>query len=620
MGPRPLCTVLSLFALGIWLADRSGGRAPGFRVGLVVACVALLWVLWRSRRGFPGPLRRLAVLLLACACVLCGALRFQAVVSTATGLAEAGRPLRVEGFPRALSSGHWALDLPRGGTVLVSRYDAPAWSERRLAVLWGRLRPDRALGFPGAPDFALQLRRRGISGWLRPGAWTPGEATRWRPFPGVRRVVLGAFSCGLRPATRQLLAALLLGQRRGLASHRVEAFRRAGMYHLLVVSGLHVSALVLAVSWLPLRLGWRRLAWLLAVGAALGMCALVDGQVSATRAALTCCCSLSLRRAGWVPDGLSVLSLVALCLLAASPGELFAPGFQLSFAAVGGLLLSARERLPRWLRNLSGGPGRLLAGALRIALTSGRVALATAPLLLFHFGSLSLVGVLSNIVAVPLAGLLLGSALLILPVALLFGGPPAPAVWLLELLTEGLAWLAEVCAALPGAELRVAPPSALWALCALLAAARFLTAPRCRWAWLALLACAGWLALSRPPAGLTVYSLRTGELSAVVVAEGGAARALGGPPWALRRFLASQGLAGEAHAALGPGRLETSAGPLLVGEGSLRLPGCAWDWERATGVHRWRLEGGCWTRERWGPVEGRAKLSAGDRDGSDDRR
>jgi len=120
------------------------------------------------------------------------------------------------------------------------------------------------------------------------------------------------------------------------------------------------------------------------------------------------------------------LSLAALVLLVFCPAQLFTVGFQLSFAAVLGLLWTA-ETFDRpwqaWLANtLPPHPLRRIVAALGSALiaTTG-ASLATAPLVLLHFGQTPLLGVVANLWVVPVVSYLLlplaASALLVLPLA-----------------------------------------------------------------------------------------------------------------------------------------------------------------------------------------------------------
>src|SRR5690606_26997199 len=83
-----------------------------------------------------------------------------------------------------------------------------------------------------------------------PGRWSPQRAlARWRHERLARLYRV------LSPEPAGLLAALLFGERAGLDAGIDDAFRRAGISHLLTVSGLHVGLVAATVHRLALRLG-----------------------------------------------------------------------------------------------------------------------------------------------------------------------------------------------------------------------------------------------------------------------------------------------------------------------------------------------------------------------------
>ena len=207
-----------------------------------------------------------------------------------------------------------------------------------------------------------------------------------------------------------------------------ESLRRAGVIHIAVVSGTQISLLFLAVYTLG-RTRRRPTAGsmsplprpglvLLAAGLALIYVALVGGGESTVRAALMallvalgfllCQVPAVADRHPLQHDYFSALAAAGLLLLLVSPASLLVPGAQLSFAAVAGLIylvprlgsLTPAWRPWRWL----------VAGSLAPQL-------AVAPLLSWHFGAIPIAGLAANVVAVPLAGLLLAGGLAALAAA-----------------------------------------------------------------------------------------------------------------------------------------------------------------------------------------------------------
>ena len=131
-----------------------------------------------------------------------------------------------------------------------------------------------------------------------------------------------------------VLKAVLLGERSSLDSDTIEDFRRSGLYHLLVIAGLHVGLLVLLaeLGLRVLRLGeYTRSAFVLAF--LLGYASLVEQRAPTLRASLMIIAFLLARLLYRRHVALNAIGLAALLLLLARPPWLFESGFQLSFCA-----------------------------------------------------------------------------------------------------------------------------------------------------------------------------------------------------------------------------------------------------------------------------------------------
>ena len=150
------------------------------------------------------------------------------------------------------------------------------------------------------------------------------------------------------PRTAGLVKALLLGNRHFLDARAAEAFRAAGTFHLLVISGLHIGFLAGVlfgiISWYTRRPLGRALGTLIPLW---GYALMVGGQPPVWRATVMVTAlvlaSLLFRHAP-VANSLGVAALV---LLAVNPRQLFSPSFQLSFAAAGSLALLVIPLLAR---------------------------------------------------------------------------------------------------------------------------------------------------------------------------------------------------------------------------------------------------------------------------------
>ncbi len=226
--------------------------------------------------------------------------------------------------------------------------------------------------------------------------------------------------------TAGVLAALTVGDQAAIERDDWELFRTTGIAHLVSISGVHVTMF----AWLAAAVAgwaWRRSPWLmhrvpaptagrwLGLAAATAYALLAGWGVPAQRTVLMLAAAVALRSAGWRWPWALVLLAAAVVVTAVDPWALLQPGFWLSFTAVA--LLMASDPASGTAPDAPGARG-LLAGHLRAQAVA---TLGLAPLSLVFFQQFSLVGVLANLVAIPLV------TLLITPLALL--GMLVPGLW-----------------------------------------------------------------------------------------------------------------------------------------------------------------------------------------------
>lgn len=219
-----------------------------------------------------------------------------------------------------------------------------------------------------------------------------------------------------------LAESLLLGDRRQLNADQRDAFSEAGAMHVLAVSGLHVGIIAGIAVWL-LTLGgllvirWehyrlRRLQRLLAVGLIWGYAFLTGMSVSVMRSALM----FSIVPMGNLkkrsPINYNRLATAALIILVINPSAIESPSFLLSFSAV----LAIMYFMPRWQELLpiwkpkqkwKKGLKKIYDYSADLILMSVAAQLGTLPFTLLFFGQSSNYFLLTNILVLPLAGLLL---------------------------------------------------------------------------------------------------------------------------------------------------------------------------------------------------------------------
>jgi competence protein ComEC len=216
----------------------------------------------------------------------------------------------------------------------------------------------------------------------------------------VRERAEEAIGRGMPPREAELARGFVLGQDDEIDDRTVEDFRRSGLSHLLAVSGQNVMLLallaspVLAAFGIPLR---ARLVWILGLIAV--YVPLAGAGPSIQRAGVMGVLGVLAMLAGRRASRFYALAVAAVVTLAVDPGIAADVGWQLSFAAVVGILLLAaplREAIVE--RVGSGGWRHALAegAAVTVAAT-----LATAPLIAFHFEAVSTTTLAANLLALP---------------------------------------------------------------------------------------------------------------------------------------------------------------------------------------------------------------------------
>ena len=352
--------------------------------------------------------------------------------------------------------------------------DAPLpWAEGDRLRLTARIGRPRSFRNPSAFDYAIYLEARGIrlTGSVKSALLVERieRGGRWRrALPALRRAAVGriAAACGPeRAATGAFLAALLAGERESLPADLEDVLQRAGVFHIIALSGFNVALLLGACSalLLPLMLGGsaRRVLLLLGVLAYWGA---VRPSGSIARASLMALLVLAGGILGRRVTVLGSLGVASLLLLLFRPAWLQDAGFQLSFAATFGLLAGTRTspRTPAPGAGLARTGLRSIAQSARASWTAF---LACAPFSACHFHALTAAALPANLVAVPIAAvsLFLAAAIALLPPAA-HGMAAALASFALRLLRL-LSTSASFFAGLPGAFWYVVPPSA-WLLAA----------------------------------------------------------------------------------------------------------------------------------------------------------
>jgi competence protein ComEC len=283
--------------------------------------------------------------------------------------------------------------------AIVRLGDAP--DGRGLADAGVRHAPERCagrirlrLGAGAIPSGATLV----VVGQHQPGAALRVERYRVlgvRPAPRFRiRDAVARRIASLYGPRAPIVDALVLGRRGDIDPELRAEFVAAGLAHLLAISGLHVGIIAAWIAVLGRTLGLGpRAAWLSAAGA-WGYVLLLGFPAPATRAATFVAIGAVARGRQRHPRSGAVLAVAVLVVLAVDPNAASQAGAWLSVAAVWGTAEAGAV-----LRRM-----RRPHPAVRLLAASVGAVLATAPITARVFGQVSLAGVVTNLVAVPIAG------------------------------------------------------------------------------------------------------------------------------------------------------------------------------------------------------------------------
>jgi competence protein ComEC len=202
---------------------------------------------------------------------------------------------------------------------------------------------------PGAPDFDELLEHRGqdATGWVKSPLLIErlGEGKRsWilSNLYYVRSRALTVILRHLKQPTSGILAAALLGNRYFLSRDTAETFRTGGTFHLLVISGLHITMIAIVALRLARYLSHSRLVqYSLVISLMWAYALMVGAQPAVMRSVVMLSVALIGRFIFRVSAGANMLATSAIILLAWQPRDIFNPGFQLSFLTVSMIVLFA---------------------------------------------------------------------------------------------------------------------------------------------------------------------------------------------------------------------------------------------------------------------------------------
>ncbi len=391
---------------------------------------------------------------------------------------------------------------------------------------------------PGVYDARAAAARRGIDARvvvpdgrgvvvLRHGDGPAAAVAR------ARTAVAAALDDAFTPDDAGLLRSLCLGDRGALAPDDRRRFREAGAAHILAISGSHVALLTATMLWMLRRARIPpRLAALVVIVGTLLLVPFTGSAPPVVRSAAGFVLFLGGRLLGREPTGTTLLAIVAAGYAVLDPGTGSDPGFRMSFAAAGGLILLAprirRVLVPDTIRLPGAAPPKALV---RTALAAGLAAwLSSTPFAVAALGQAGFVAVPVGLVAVPLSTLALvgGAAAAALRAVPVLGFAARRGI---EGVLAGLRWFLDRPAALGCGTGPVEPPTLVWYLAYLaaivgLARGGARVASVSAFVLLVLLVDLGARSEPRPPAGVRLTLLDVGHGQAALLETSDGRRAL----------------------------------------------------------------------------------------------
>ena len=501
---------------------------PPLWIGLAATPIALLGVALahRAGRGAPAAIAIAAIAtgfaaaqietLMAAAPVLAKALPHAAVEGkvvevepVAVGRRILIEPSRIGRIDPAALPARIRITLRRGESAPL-----PGTAVALTAALY----PPPGPAMPGAYDFQRRayFDRLGAVGYAEGRVRAlPGEAEGgWQVWVAALRARMTERILAALPGRDgAIAAAIITGETHAIPERDAQAFRDAGLAHILVIAGLHMG-LVAGLAFLVLRTGLALVPWLalrfntkkgaaaLALLVTFAYMLLSGATVSSRRSFIMTALVLLAILVDRMALSARGLAWAALAIMLASPFAAVGPSFQMSFAAVAGLVgfyETFRAPLGEWHRGAGFGR-RVALYLLGVLCTTVVTTLATAPLTEFHFNRFPIYSAAANAIAVPLTGIWVIPwamlSCLLMPIGLEQWGL-VPMGWGIEAIAE----IALAVSSWPGAA-AVLPSMPVWGLALLSFGGFWLCVWRRRWRLLGLVPLAlgyATLLLPRPP-------------------------------------------------------------------------------------------------------------------------
>jgi competence protein ComEC len=273
---------------------------------------------------------------------------------------------------------------------------------------------------PSAFDYKKFLAKRSIHSQIRADSvLSISSSDKLFDWISIRKTALNLVDKNFNDITSPIAKALLLGYKNELEGDTRQAFARAGLSHIMAVSGLHVG-LVIAPFWLIIPFFWTRkhgtkIGLILLILILVFYAGLTGFSAPVLRASVMAVLLTYGKLFSKSSDSINLMGIAALVILIFDPTQLFEVGFQLSFSAVLIILLVLpviQSKIPYWVRI------KWYGTPVMVIIISLVVQFGLFPLQAYYFGEISIISPIANALFVPFLGIIVPLSLLALIVSL----------------------------------------------------------------------------------------------------------------------------------------------------------------------------------------------------------